>query len=711
MTGDGARRGQRRRAMPFPRLLALTLIAASATPVLLLGSLVLRQVDVALERDALDRAGRALESTDVILAEVASELGALSSSYAEWNTFATLLEAGEIDAIREDVLQFLVDRGAVVAARVTTAGATASAGEPAAWAQLDAALRLLPGELPDDGAETIAAGGDIYLVARRAVRGGSGIELGRLTLLRRLDARFVVNLRRLTGFEVAVVNGGGHLSTATHLELMIAAASIPGADAVTARRVGDIVVGERSLGSPDEARAGSILLATRLGALQAAVGSLPGLVAGLVAATIVAAVLLAASVATVLRRRLGVIHDGLAAVADGRVPPEGGAPADDDIARLAAGLGRLVRTLDHRESTLRRGLEAIASVHPEPPYEEIARRLALVLRQTLGVPWLSIVDEAGRTIAEVGTHDEGDEHAEAAMTFEPDGPRVRVPVPGALGWVDGDVAVFEVMALLAGTVLRDASEIGRVAGRADRLDRANRIQREFLRGVSHNLRSPLATIVLAAGDLAEHRDTYVATRGRAIEGQGTRLSRLVDQVLVLSRMDAGSLTVSEDPVALAPLVKRVVREIGLQDRTTITDHGGGAIVFADAGAVELILWVLLDNAARYAPDSPIRVVISRGTFGRAADPGLTMSIEDDGPGIPAAERRSVFSRYVRGSTAHGHAGMGLGLHVARELARAMRGDIDLAQSTGTGAEFRVALPRAEPGVIDPGEPDAAIEPG
>jgi signal transduction histidine kinase len=318
----------------------------------------------------------------------------------------------------------------------------------------------------------------------------------------------------------------------------------------------------------------------------------------------------------------------------------------------------------------------------------------------LEVPWVRIADEGGLVLAEAGVPPAdlaAARFARAPMSLDGTEPWVHVGVPEEPAWNDGDAAVLDMMALLAGTVLRDAREVSRASGRADRLDRTNRIQRDFLRGVSHNLRSPLATIELAAADLAELPDPFVAMRAAAIRGQGQRLARLVDQVLMLSRLESGALHVAADPVALAPVARRMARELALDDRVRVIDAPRGAIAVADDPAVEQIIWVLLDNASRYALDSEIRVDVRIGAPDAEAPRRIVLAVEDDGPGIPPRERQAVFRRFTRGSTAGAHTGTGLGLGVARGLARAMQGDLRYAVAASGGARFELSLPLAETG--------------
>ena len=248
----------------------------------------------------------------------------------------------------------------------------------------------------------------------------------------------------------------------------------------------------------------------------------------------------------------------------------------------------------------------------------------------------------------------------------------------------------EVTPAAAAGAIGEAELYRRTARRADRLDRLNRLQREFLRSVSHNLRAPLATIELAASDLLDlEGDPFVRARAEAIRIEGRRLARLVGQVLILSRIESGTLSLDGEPVALAPLARRIADELGLGRDVVVTDDDRGEVAYTDPAATEQIVWILLDNASRYAPGRPIRVDIAVASA--SGEPQLVLAVEDEGPGVAEGEERRIFRRFMRGSAANGMDGMGLGLSVARGLARALGGDVRYRPGR-VGARFELSLP-------------------
>lgn len=717
--------------IPYHRLAAIALVLAATLPVAVLGLLVFNQVDRALAEDAIVRTDRATEAATAALRRAGNDLDGLVASYASWPAFEHAVASGSLASIHDDVLAFLVERGSVVAGEVAAGSGRVTAGEPSVIAAIEA--------LGDDigrGPVVMDVGAALFFVDAQAVPdpGGTGSP-GRIVLARRLDAVLASDLAALTGYAVALVGPDGAVAVST--DPGITDGALPATAAGTGVvRHDDLVARRVHLDGP--AGGADVLLASRVSALQATAGGLPPLVLALLGSTAVLALLLAVGLSGVLRRRLHVIHDGLLAVADGRVPPviEAGG---DEIGRLAAGLDRIVATLDRRELVVRRCLAAAASIPIHLGPKLAAHQLAAAAADIFGARWARVIEPdgtviavegpealAGRTVAagpagEAGVAGEADRASEAGAAGEADaaggtraneagaeatagvsnpeaplglgldGRRLELSLRPGQAWTDGDQGGLEVMGLLVGSVLDETAQFGAAIGRADRLDRLNRLQREFLRAISHNLRAPLATIELAASDLMEvTSDPFVTLRADAIRVEERRLARLVGQVLLLSRMETGTLDLEGEPVALGPLARRVVAELGLDDAVIVADRSAGAVAITDRAATEQIAWILLDNAARYAPGTTVRVEITPVEAVGGA-PMLWLAVEDGGPGVRRGDERRIFRRFARGAGSDGTDGSGLGLSVARGLARALGGDIAYRRGR-VGARFEVRLP-------------------
>jgi signal transduction histidine kinase len=232
-----------------------------------------------------------------------------------------------------------------------------------------------------------------------------------------------------------------------------------------------------------------------------------------------------------------------------------------------------------------------------------------------------------------------------------------------------------------------------------RLNQQEEARRAFVATASHELRTPLASLdgmlELLADDLrggAVDLADAAALLERA-RVQSRRLGRLAADLLDLSRLDA-EVELRSEPVELCELSRAVVAEFELSslDRgveVVLSDSCGAAWALADPGSVARILRILLDNALRVAPrGSQISVEL-----GHAPSPSLT--VRDQGPGVPADERSLIFERFKRGRDTRGEAGFGLGLAIGRELARRMHGSLTLVETEGPGATFTVTLAPAQ----------------
>jgi signal transduction histidine kinase len=238
-------------------------------------------------------------------------------------------------------------------------------------------------------------------------------------------------------------------------------------------------------------------------------------------------------------------------------------------------------------------------------------------------------------------------------------------------------------------------EVARLArtmnGMLDRLERASARQRAFVSDASHELRSPVCTIrtelEVAAAD-SEHAD-WPEVAHRTL-GETDRLSRLVDDLLALARLDEATGPPVRVPVDLDDLVlEETMRTHRVPVRTTGVSAGR---VLGDARQLTQVVRNLVDNAQRHAA-TQVAITLRRD------DDQLVFVVDDDGPGIPEAEREHVFDRFTRLDEARGRAdgGAGLGLAVVRRAVEHHGGTVealesDLASGGLGGARFVVRLP-------------------
>ncbi len=243
--------------------------------------------------------------------------------------------------------------------------------------------------------------------------------------------------------------------------------------------------------------------------------------------------------------------------------------------------------------------------------------------------------------------------------------------------------------------------------------RGDRAKTALLDSVSHDLRTPLATIRAAAGNLADPdlavTDADRAELGRAIDREADRLNQLVTNLLDMSRIESGALTADLELVPVATIVEAVVERLAgaLRSHHLEVDLPDDLpAVWADPLMLDQILTNLLENVARYVPDGAnVRIL------GRAAGEHLELTVEDAGPGVMGDLSR-VFDKFRRGPDADRGArrGTGLGLAVVRGLAEAMGGSVEASRSPLGGFAVMVRLRVAEPSVTDPALGPAPDEP-
>jgi signal transduction histidine kinase len=242
-------------------------------------------------------------------------------------------------------------------------------------------------------------------------------------------------------------------------------------------------------------------------------------------------------------------------------------------------------------------------------------------------------------------------------------------------------------------------EIGRLARTMNRmlgrLEQAQARQRRLVSDASHELRSPVAAIRQHAEVALAHPDrTTTAELAATVLAEDLRLQRLAEDLLLLTRADEHTLALHRRPVDLDDLVfeeaRRLRASTGLRVDTTAVSAGR---VDGDAAGLRRVLRNLGDNAARHAA--------GRLAFSLAEADGLVLlGVDDDGPGIPEADRRRVLERFVRldDARARDDGGSGLGLAIVAELATAHGGTVAVGPSALGGARVEVTLPRlAEPG--------------
>jgi signal transduction histidine kinase len=241
----------------------------------------------------------------------------------------------------------------------------------------------------------------------------------------------------------------------------------------------------------------------------------------------------------------------------------------------------------------------------------------------------------------------------------------------------------------------EASEL-RARQAAESAQRAESATRQFLVDAAHELRTPIAGIQAAAEQLAAHESDSEPSaqyrRASLLLSDARRAGRLVADMLDLSRIDAGLPLDIRDTDLAAVVDAEVQRTLMLAPQVTVVRTGLTELnIAADPTRVAQILSNLLDNARRYCPAGG-SITVDLSCSGGAA----VVTVTDTGPGVPDDERYRIFERLVRldAGRARDHGGAGLGLPIARALARAHGGELECLPHDG-GAHFRLSLPAGE----------------
>jgi two-component system, OmpR family, sensor histidine kinase KdpD len=259
------------------------------------------------------------------------------------------------------------------------------------------------------------------------------------------------------------------------------------------------------------------------------------------------------------------------------------------------------------------------------------------------------------------------------------------------------LAVFVLVAVVVAVYVtvadRLAAESAAIAAEAAALDRANELRAALLNAVSHDLRTPLASIKASVSSLrapdVSWSEAETAEFLAAIEADADRLNRVVGNLLDMSRIQAGALQPARRAVALDEVVARTLEDLGPGASAVVLDVPEDLpLALVDAGLLERALANVITNALRWSPE-PESVVIAAGV----APPDLEVRVIDHGPGIPMAARDEVVRPFQRLDD-RSRDGVGLGLAIATGFLDAMGGELVIEDTPGGGATVRVLVPEA-----------------
>jgi len=377
--------------------------------------------------------------------------------------------------------------------------------------------------------------------------------------------------------------------------------------------------------------------------------------------------------------------------------------------RLEAREAKLQR--ENTERLYRVGRELYA----QPPSAEVGPGMLRPFWSAFELEAICLFDKAGMELHEVGSS-RGNLAAKTRDGYisgrNADYPEVGISVRclgerdsvlGAIGFEGLRQAELMAPALasLAGSAM-ERSRIFRAASTAAASAQAETLRSAILDALAHEFKTPLATIVTAAGGIrvAGPMAPSQAELAEMIESEASRLGDLTSRLLQLARLDKQEVKPRLEPADAAELAAASVsRYTGLWPDRRISFRAGSeqAEVRVDPELMTLALNQLLENACKYSrPDARIVVEFH-------ANDDATIAVWNEGEPIPPGERTRIFDRFYRGAEARRTAaGSGLGLYVARKIALAHGGDVALVDTEGDGVAFRLTLPalKSEASVVE-----------
>ncbi|HEX6688609.1 MAG TPA: ATP-binding protein [Solirubrobacterales bacterium] len=223
---------------------------------------------------------------------------------------------------------------------------------------------------------------------------------------------------------------------------------------------------------------------------------------------------------------------------------------------------------------------------------------------------------------------------------------------------------------------------------AEALRRSDELKTALLRSISHDLRTPLTSMIASGAALGSATPTAEerAELSEAIVAEGERLSRLVENLLDMSRLEAGKAEPHREQTDLVEVLEGARAAVAGSELVQLAVGPELPAVDADAAQLERAFANLLENAVRHGGGGPVKVT-SRLIGGKIA-----VRVVDQGPGIPESERKRIFEPFQRGAANGARGGSGLGLAIAKGFVEANGGEIELESVPGQGTSFVVTFP-------------------
>ncbi|MFL5095393.1 MAG: ATP-binding protein [Xanthobacteraceae bacterium] len=262
------------------------------------------------------------------------------------------------------------------------------------------------------------------------------------------------------------------------------------------------------------------------------------------------------------------------------------------------------------------------------------------------------------------------------------------------------VANRDELGALAANVNKMCEELGRLY---HQIEAASQHKSEFLASMSHELRTPLNAIIglteMMVANAARFGTEKAAEPLRRVNAAGTHLLGLINEVLDLSKIEAGKLELNPEPVHLSRLIDEVIGTAGQlaeknKNRLIVESQETFGPVTTDPMRLKQILLNLLSNACKFTKDGEVALRVRKVADGRD---WIEFAVTDTGIGLTEEQQAKLFQDFTQADslTARRYGGTGLGLALSRKLARMMGGDVTVTSEPGKGSVFTVSLPRTD----------------
>jgi PAS domain S-box-containing protein len=350
----------------------------------------------------------------------------------------------------------------------------------------------------------------------------------------------------------------------------------------------------------------------------------------------------------------------------------------------------------HLEAIFRSAITGMVEIEPDGTYKMVNDRYCELVGRTreellAGMTKIEVTypDDRDATRQQLRALSEGEDFFALEKRYlRPD---------GSIVWVHNGVsALRDASGRLSGAIAI-VTDITDLVHATEELEEANNKKDEFLGLISHELRTPITTILGNAKILAERGQGLTPEQARQalndVKNEAARLNRIIENLLAVARLERGQV-VDTEPLLIGRVIKRVVDEhrLGSNLRAYSLDSDvEGVVVELNEVHLEQILKNLLSNAEKYAPPgTPVRV------WARAEGDEIIVSVEDSGEGVDDAELEAVFDPFFRSARTANRAGIGIGLAVCRRLVTVMGGRIWAERAANGGARFSFSVPRSAP---------------